>query len=122
MFELSVKIVGLNLEIGPTVYSPTIDALESGALHGMEAILVTVALPKKRVGYKALIDTSKVNAEPNGTKYALISGEVLNETHQKVGHFDAKIRLFNGKWAGNAQLIYSNKPPATSILRFLETI
>ncbi|MEI7690059.1 MAG: hypothetical protein WCI63_00260 [bacterium] len=122
MFELLVKIVGLNLEIGPTVYSPSQIALESGALHGMEAMLVTQALPKRRIRYKILIDTSKIDTNPNGADTALMSGEILNDTGQQVGHFDAKVQLFSGRWIGNAQLIYSDKPPAPSILRFLETI
>jgi len=122
MFEQLVKIVGLNLEIGPTVYTPSIIVLESGALHGMEAILVTVALPKKRIGYKVLIDTTKVYSEPNQIDSARMSGEVLNDNYEQIGHFDATIQLLYGRWVGSAQLIYSDKPPTPSTLRILETI
>lgn len=122
MFEQLVKIVGLNLEIGPTVYSPSTLALESGALHGVEAILVTQSLPKKRIGYKILIDTSRVYSESNQNDTVMISGEVLNENHQQIGHFDATLQLLYGKWVGSAQLIYSDKPPTPTILRILENM
>jgi len=122
MFELMVKIVGLNLKIGPTVYTPSTDALESGALHGVEAILVTQSLPKRRIGYKVLIDASRVYTEPNGVDCALISGEILNDSSQQISHFDATLQLLYGKWVGHAQLIYATESPHTSEYRFLEII